>query len=142
MNNDIFKNAYLAQLGLLKEDVDNMPEIEQTVDTPAEPAEAELKQITFLTSDAALIDALNAGFEEVVFFVNTKNEETGEDNIEEIKFSKDSFGDVQISEVEEEIEECKEITEEIDEEYADEEDLEADEEYADEDLEADEEYAE
>jgi hypothetical protein len=145
MNNDIFKNAYLAQLGLIKEDVDNLPETDQPADTPAE---TELKQITFLTSDPVLIDALNSGFEEVVFFVNAKNEETGEDEITEVKFGKDSFGDVQISEVEEEIEECKEITEEIDEEYADDEDLEADEEYADdeeytdEDLEADEEYAE
>jgi hypothetical protein len=116
MNNDIFKNAYLAQLGLIKEDVD-MPASEG----PA-PEEAEMKEICFKTTDATLIDALNSGFEEVVFFVNAKDEATGEDTVVEVKFGKDSFGDLVITDVEEdeEIDECNEIKEE-EEEYEDDE---------------------
>lgn len=107
MNNDIFKHAYLAQLGLIKEDIDT-PETSAGADQEVN----ELKQVTFLTSDPVLIDALNSGFEEVVFFVNAKNAETGEDTIEEVKFSNNSFGEFQISEVEQELNECNEITEE------------------------------
>jgi hypothetical protein len=132
MNNDIFKTAYLAQLGLIKEDVD-MPAAEG----PA-PEEIEMKEICFKTTDAALIDALNSGFEEVVFFVNAKDEATGEDTVVEVKFGKDSFGDLVITDVEEEddeeIDECNEIKEE-DEEYEEEDEEDIIEEEDDEEIE-------
>lgn len=92
-NNDIFKNAYLSSISLINEDIDQ-PEAGD------EAVEEKLMKVTFVTSDAVLVDALNSGFEEVVLFVNAKNEMTGEDEIAEVKFGKDSFGEFEIEEAE------------------------------------------
>ena len=137
MNNDIFKNAYLAQLGLIKEE--DMQPVVPGAETA--PEEAEVKQVTFLTSDPVLIDALNSGFEEIVLFTNAKDETTGEDTIVEVKIGKDSFGELTVTDVvkdEEAIEECNEITEEDEVEVEDDEEVIEE----DEDLEDDEEVIE
>ena len=116
---DVFKKAYLSQLGLIKEDVDAEVASVETEDKPT-------KQITFITTDDKLVDALNSGFEEVVIFTNAKDEATGEDTVVEVKFGKDSFGNFEITDVVEtdpdeadadsaEIEECGDVVEEDDE---------------------------
>lgn len=116
---DIFKRSYFKSLGLICEDE------ETTEETTEETPETEVKQITFLTSDDALIDTLNNAFEEVVFFVTNEDGE-----VEEVKFKKDSFGNIEISEVndvteedEDLIEEDDEETEEMDEEEIDDEEI-------------------
>lgn len=122
MNNDIFKNAYLAQLGLIKEE--DMQPVVPGAEAPVE--EAEVKQVTFLTSDPAVLDAFNKGFEEVVFFVKSVDEATGEETVEEVKIGADSFGELTVTDVvqdEEEIEECNEITEEDEVEVEDDEEV-------------------
>jgi hypothetical protein len=91
---DIFKRTYFKSLGLICEEEE----------TAKETREAEVKQVTFLTSDPALIDTLNKSFEEVVFFVTNEDGEA-----EEVKFKKDSFGNIEISEVNEVTEEDEEI---------------------------------
>jgi hypothetical protein len=117
-----FNEAYLQ---IIKEDYDNgmenLPEVT--------PDEKPLKRVTFLTSDEALIEALGKGVEEVVFFVKSEDEE----NIEEIKFGKDSFGELAIedeaetdeedTETEEEITEEEEITDDGGEEITEEEEI-------------------
>lgn len=112
-DNDIFKSAYFTDLHLIKEDADveEMGETAETDNTAEQTAENKLQEVKFLTSDPALIDALNAGFEEVVFFVKTTNED-GEESVEEVKFTGDSFGDFEISEVEEDSEDDEEPAEE------------------------------
>ena len=131
MNNDIFRNAYLAQLGLIKEE-DMQPVVPGTEDAAEE---AEVKQVTFLTSDPAVLDAFNKGFEEVVFFVKSVDEATGEETVEEVKIGADSFGELTVTDVvqdEEAIEECNEITEEDEIEVEDDEEvIEEDEDEAD-----------
>ena len=131
MNNDIFKNAYLAQLGLIKEE--DMQPVAPAAEVPAE--ENDVKQVTFLTSDPAVLDAFNKGFEEVVFFVKSVDEATGEETVEEVKIGADSFGDFTIADVEEEIEECNEITEEDEDEIEDEELIEEDDEDVEDEIE-------
>jgi hypothetical protein len=138
MNNDIFKNAYLAQLGLIKEE-DMQPVVPGAEGAETAAEEAEVKQVTFLTSDPAVLDAFNKGFEEVVFFVKSVDEATGEETIEEVKIGADSFADFTINDVTEEIEECNEIKEDVEEEIEDEELIEEDE---DADLADDEDFAE
>lgn len=109
MKNSNFKQAYLKTLHIIKEDADEVPE------TPAETPETEteetpLQQVCFKTSDQALIDAINSGFEEVVFFVKSTNDD-GEETVEEVKFKADSFGDVNVTEVTDEEEPDDEIEE-------------------------------
>ena len=74
-----FNKAYLQ---IIKEDYDGfLPkenEVSATAETEEVPASDALKQVTFVTSDKALIDAINSGFEEVVVLVNAKDETTGE----------------------------------------------------------------
>ena len=67
-----FNEAYLQ---IIKEDYDTEM---NNVPAETEADEKSLKRITFLTSDEALIDALNSGVEEVVLFTNAKDETTGE----------------------------------------------------------------
>jgi hypothetical protein len=93
------KNGDCDECGTVNEDADDDADTDDTDDTD-ETADVQLQEVVFKTTDPALIDALNSGFEEVVFFVNTKDEETGEDKIEEVKFGKDSFGDLIIREAE------------------------------------------
>ena len=57
--------------------------------------ENKVKVVSFRTSDQALIDALNAGFEEVVFFVKSVDDD-GEETVEEVKFGPDSFDEFSI----------------------------------------------
>jgi len=112
-----FKKAYL---NIIKEGSFDVP-AEVTVpaetETDEAPATAELKKVCFVTTDAKLIDALNSGFEEVVIFTNAKDEATGEDTVIEVKFGKDSFGNVEITDVEEDdvANECGDVTGEDDE---------------------------
>ena len=97
-----FNKAYLQ---IIKEDYDGFLPKENEVSATAEneevPASDALKQVTFVTSDKALIDAINSGFEEIVIFVNAKDEATGEDTVTEVKIGKDSFGDITVTDVEE-----------------------------------------
>lgn len=112
------------ECGEINEDAEEAGE-----DLDNESEELPLQKVCFVTTDQALIDALNAGFEELVLFVNTKDEETGEDKIDEVKFGKDSFGELEISAADEddadedeidEFEECKAPIEEDDEEGSEE----------------------
>ena len=97
-----FNKAYLQ---IIKEDYDGFLPKENEVSATAEneevPASDALQQVTFVTSDKALIDAINSGFEEIVIFVNAKDEATGEDTVTEVKIGKDSFGDITVTDVEE-----------------------------------------
>lgn len=110
-----FNKAYLQ---IIKEDYDGFLPKENEVSATAEneevPASDALKQVTFVTSDKALIDAINSGFEEIVIFVNAKDEATGEDTVTEVKIGKDSFGDITVTDVEEAEEEEEEDVEEAD----------------------------
>lgn len=112
-----FNKAYLQ---IIKEDYDGFLPKENEVSATAEneevPASDALKQVTFVTSDKALIDAINSGFEEIVLFVNAKDEATGEDTITEVKIGKDSFGDITVTDVEETKEEDDEEAGDIDDE--------------------------
>jgi hypothetical protein len=107
---DVFKKAYLSQLGLIKEDVDDEVASVDTVsvDTEDKPK----KQITFITTDDQLVNTLGNEFETIT--ITTKNPETEE--TEDITFTKDSFGNLEITDVVEtdpdEIEECGDVVEE------------------------------
>jgi hypothetical protein len=105
-----FNEAYLQ---IIKEDYDTEM---NNIPTETEADEKSLKRVTFLTSDEALIDALNSGVEEVVLFTNAKDETTGEDTVVEVKFGKDSFGELAIEDEAETDEEDTETEEEITEE--------------------------
>ena len=112
-----FNKAYLQ---IIKEDYDGFLPKENEVSATAEneevPASDALKQVTFVTSDKALIDAINSGFEEIVLFVNAKDEATGEDTITEVKIGKDSFGDITVTDVEEAKEDEDEDADDVDDE--------------------------
>ena len=111
-NNDIFRNAYLQQLGLIKEDAE--VEVSETDTAEDDGANNEVKQVTFKTSDPAVLDAFNKGFEEVVFFVKSVDEETGEEKIDEVKIGSASFDDFEIADVEEVSEEDAESEIDVD----------------------------
>lgn len=112
-----FNKAYLQ---IIKEDYDGFLPKENEVSATAEneevPASDALKQVTFVTSDKALIDAINSGFEEIVIFVNAKDEATGEDTVTEVKIGKDSFGDITVTDVEEAKEDEYEDADDVDDE--------------------------
>ena len=112
-----FNKAYLQ---IIKEDYDGfLPkenEVSATVDNEEVPASDALKQVTFVTSDKALIDAINSGFKEIVLFVNAKDEATGEDTVTEVKIGKDSFGDITVTDVEEAKEDEDEDADDVDDE--------------------------
>lgn len=112
-----FNKAYLQ---IIKEDYDGFLPKENEVSATAEneevPASDALKQVTFVTSDKALIDAINSGFEEIVISVNAKDEATGEDTITEVKIGKDSFGDITVTDVEEAKEDEDEDADDVDDE--------------------------
>ena len=98
MKDSKFIEAYLK---IINEGADDVPEMNDNQGgEEVGGEEAPLKKVTFLTSDATLIDALNSGFQEVVFFVNAKDE-NGEDTVEEVKFKADSFGSVEVTDAEE-----------------------------------------
>ena len=112
-----FNKAYLQ---IIKEDYDGFLPKENEVSATAEneevPTSDALKQVTFVTSDKALIDAINSGFEEIVIFVNAKDEATGEDTVTEVKIGKDSFGDITVTDVEEAKEDEDEDADDVDDE--------------------------
>ena len=106
-----FAAAYMQLIKQAAGDVENVEEVSAAV----APVENTLKTVSFVTSDPVLIDALNSGFEEAVFFTNCKNEATGEDDICEVKFKKESFGPFTIVDTEEKVvgeEEQEEIEDE------------------------------
>ena len=113
MRDSKFIEAYLK---IINEGADDAaPEMndEQGGDEAAEQA-ASLKKVTFLTSDEALVNALNSGFEEVVFFVKSENDE-GEESVDEVKIGADSFGSVEVTDAEEETaDECGDACEDDD----------------------------
>ena len=99
MKDSKFIEAYMK---IISEGTDDVPEMNNDQDTSeATSEETPLKKVTFLTSDATLIDALNSGFEKAVFFVNAKDEE-GEDAVEEVEFKSDSFGSIEVTDAPEE----------------------------------------
>ena len=109
LTNDLYKKAYLRSLGLISEEA----ETEQ----PAE--NAVVKQVCFKTSDEALLALLDKGIKEIVIKVEDENGEEVEE-----AFAIDSFGDLEVSDIEEELEECGtkvEEAEELEEEEEDEE---------------------
>ena len=117
-----------AYMQLIKQSAGEVEEV-SAVAAETVPTENTLKTVSFVTSDPVLIDALNSGFEEAVFFTNCKNEATGEDDICEVKFKKESFGPFTIVDAEEKVvgeEEQEEIegedvvTQEEQEQFADE----------------------
>ena len=106
-----FAAAYMHLIKQAAGDVENV----EAVSAAVAPVENTLKTVSFVTSDPVLIDALNSGFEEAVFFTNCKNEATGEDDICEVKFKKESFGPFTIVDAEEKVvgeEEQEEIEDE------------------------------
>ena len=110
MRDSKFIEAYLKIINEGADDVAPEMNDEQGGDEAAEQA-APLKKVTFLTSDEALINALNSGFEEVVFFVKSENDE-GEESVEEVKIGADSFGSVEVTDAEEDGEKAAEDGEE------------------------------
>lgn len=107
-----FAAAYMQIIKQAAGDAENA----EAVSGDVAPVENTLKTVSFVTSDPVLIDALNSGFEEAVFFTNCKNEDTGEDDICEVKFKKESFGPFTIVDAEEEKVVGEEEQEELDEE--------------------------
>lgn len=116
-----FATAYMQLIKQAAGDVENA----EAVSAAVAPVENTLKTVSFVTSDPALIDALNSGFEEAVFFTNCKNETTGEDDICEVKFKKESFGPFTIVDAEEKV--VGEEQEEIEDEEIEDEELVAEE---------------
>ena len=115
-----FAAAYMQLIKQAAGDVEST----EAVSADVAPVENTLKTVSFVTSDPVLIDALNSGFEEAVFFTNCKNEATGEDDICEVKFTKESFGPFTIVDAEEKVvgkEEQEEIVTEEDDELEDDE---------------------
>ena len=144
MRDSEFKKAYL---NIIKEGLGDMAMGEEApVTASAEEAPATdstAKRVCFTTTNEELINALTTGFEEVVFFVPTKDEQ-GNETVSEVKVGKDAVSDVQVSDVEAEGEvadECGEVTGEEDEVTSEEdevssEDIEGEEGEVEEDLEA------
>lgn len=60
-----------------------------------EAAENKRKVVTFFTEDPSLIDAFNNGFEEVVFFVKSVDDD-GEETVEEVKFGPEVFEEITV----------------------------------------------
>lgn len=113
-----FAAAYMQLIKQAAGDVEST----EAVSAAVAPVENTLKTVSFVTSDPVLIDALNSGFEEAVFFTNCKNEATGEDDICEVKFTKESFGPFTIVDAEEKVVDAEEkvVGEEEQEEIEDE----------------------
>ena len=100
MTTSKFMQTYLSIIKESTEESKLQEPVETSTKTDETPGEStnELKQICFKTSDKNLIDAINSGFEEVVFFVKAKGDD-GEDTITEVKFKEDSFGEFTISDI-------------------------------------------
>jgi hypothetical protein len=124
LTNDLYKKAYLRSLGLISEEA----ETEQ----PAE--NAVVKQVCFKTSDEALLALLDKGIKEIVIKIEDENGEEVEET-----FAIDSFGDLEVSEIEEkdeeEVEECGTEVEEDEELEEEKEELEEEENEEDAELE-------
>lgn len=74
------------------------------------------KVVTFFTEDPELIDALNSGFNEAVFFVNTTDED-GNDTVKEVKISPDIIEELSVEDapVDPEDDEAEDIDDEFNE---------------------------
>lgn len=74
------------------------------------------KVVTFFTEDPELIDALNSGFSEAVFFVNTTDED-GNDTVKEVKISPDIIEELSVEDapVDPEDDEAEDIDDEFNE---------------------------
>ena len=111
-----FEQAYLK---VIKECGDNPDGEEQQVNecggevtTEAKKSENSRKVVTFYTENQDLIDALNSGFEEAVFFVSTEDE-NGEETVKEVKVTNDGFEEISVVDApaEAEDDEFNEVTE-------------------------------
>lgn len=113
-----FEQAYLK---VIKECGDNPDGEEQQVNecgdevtTEAKKSENSRKVVTFYTENQDLIDALNSGFEEAVFFVSTEDE-NGEETVKEVKVKNDGFEEISVvdapAEAEDEAEDDEEFNE-------------------------------
>ena len=97
MKDSKFTEAYLAIINEENESFSTEAQTADTADISAQTAaDGEAQVICFKTSDKNLIDAINSGFDEVVFFVKAKDEATGEDTVQEVKFGPESFEDLEI----------------------------------------------
>ncbi len=91
MSYNKFEKAYL---NIINECDGNCDKESNEADMQTEAVEQnEVQTVCFKTSDPNLIDAINSGFEEVVFFVKAKDDD-GEDTVVEAKFTPESFGDI------------------------------------------------
>ena len=102
MENSKFTEAYLS---IIKEENEGF---NPTVGTEVEGGEgvegAEMAEqgsegaqvVCFKTTNKTLIDAINSGFDEVVFFVKAKDEATGEDTVQEVKFDPEAFEELEV----------------------------------------------
>ena len=96
MKNSKFTEAYLS---IIKEENEGFNPAVGGEAEGAEMAEqgGEGAQIVcFKTTDKTLIDAINSGFDEVVFFVKAKDEATGEDTVQEVKFGPEAFEELEV----------------------------------------------
>ena len=97
MKNSKFTEAYLAIINEENEGFSAGPEETTDVSQGTENTGSNnLQVVCFKTSDKNLIDAINSGFDEVVFFVKAKDEVTGEDTVQEVKFGPESFEDFEV----------------------------------------------
>lgn len=99
MKNSKFIEAYLK---IIKEENELVPSTNMGLGEDGEQC------VCFKTSDKNLIDAINSGFDEVVFFVKAKDEETGEDTVAEVKFGPESFKDLEVKAAETNEDSCPE----------------------------------
>jgi hypothetical protein len=97
--NKVFEEAYLKQVGhIIAEDAD--------IETPAEETKV-LNKVSFLTSDEALIQLLNGNVTGIT--VKYVDAETEEETTQD--FGIESFGELEIAEVEENTEETDQVEE-------------------------------
>lgn len=97
MKDSKFTEAYLAIINEENESFTAEAQAADTADITAQASvDSEAQVICFKTTDKNLIDAINSGFDEVVFFVKAKDEATGEDTVQEVKFGPESFEDLEV----------------------------------------------
>jgi len=100
MKNSKFTEAYL---NIIKEENEGFDPAEAEAEGAkmTEQSGEGAQVICFKTTDKNLIDAINSGFDEVVFFVKAKDEATGEDTVTEVKFGPESFEELEVKPAEE-----------------------------------------
>lgn len=83
LSSNVYMKSYMS---LIKEDVDGVE------NDGSENTDNIVKVVCFKTSDPTLIDIINSGFDKVVFSVKAKDED-GEDKVEEVELTPESFAD-------------------------------------------------